>query len=103
MMFAEDNEIVREEEIIANTMNNNFTNITTHLKLKTTQIDSKANLKSMIGTFQNHESVERIKLANFHCKSSLKYNIVSELDVKKEILNFPPKKLPEKVILQPRC
>ena len=93
MMLAEDNEIVREEEIIANTMNNNFTNITTH--------HSKANLKSMIDTFQNHESVQRIKLANFHCKSSLKYNIVRELDVKKEILNFPPKKLPEKVIFHP--
>ena len=58
MMLAEDNEIVREEEIIANTMNNHFTNITTHLKLKTTKIDSKANLKSIIDTFQNHECSE---------------------------------------------
>ena len=101
MMLAEDNEIVREEEIKANTMNNHFTNITTHLKLKTTKIDSKANLKSIIDTFQNHVSVQRITLANFHCKSSLKFNIV-KLDVKKKDLNFPPKKLPEKVIFQPR-
>ena len=35
-------------------MNNYFTNITTHLKLKPTKIDPKANLESIIDTFQNH-------------------------------------------------
>ena len=82
MMLVEDNEIVREEEIIANIMNNYFTNITTHLKLKPTKIDPKANLESIIDTFQNHESVQRIKLANFHSKSSLKFNSISKLDVR---------------------
>ena len=66
MMLVEDNGIVRNEEIIANIMNNYFTNITTHLKLKPSNIDPKANLESIIDTFQNHESVQRIKLANFH-------------------------------------
>ena len=89
MMLVEDNEIVREEEIIPNIMSNYFTNISTHLKLKPTKIDPKANLESIIDTFQNHESVQRIKLANFHSKSSLRFN---ELDVKKEILNLSPKK-----------
>ena len=74
MMLVKNNEIVREKEIIANIMNNYFTNITTHLKLKPTKIDPKANLESIIDTFQNHESVQRIKLANFHSKSSLKFN-----------------------------
>ena len=96
MMLVEDNEIVREEEIIANIMNNYFTNITTHLKLKPTKTDPKANLESIIDTFQNHESVQRIKLANFHSKSSLKFNSVSELDVKKEILNLSSKKATRK-------
>ena len=96
MMLVEDNKIVREEEIIANIMNNYFTNITTHLKLKPTKIDPKANLESIIDTFQNHESVQRIKLANFHSKSSLKFNSVSELDVKKEILNLSSKKATRK-------
>ena len=64
-MLVKNNEIVREEEIIANIMNNYFTNITTHLKLKPTKIDSKANLESIIDTFQNHESVPRIKLQTF--------------------------------------
>ena len=96
MMLVEDNGIVRNEEIIANIMNNYFTNITTHLKLKPTKIDPKANLESIIDTFQNHESVRRIKLANFHSKSSLKFNSVSELDVKKEILNLSSKKATRK-------
>ena len=54
MMLVEDNEIVREEEIIPNIMSNYFTNITTHLKLKPTKIDPKANLESIWGTFENH-------------------------------------------------
>ena len=77
MMLVEDNGIVRNEEIIANIMNNYFTNITTHLKLKPTKIDPKANLESVIDTFQNRERVQGIKLANFHSKSSLKFNSVS--------------------------
>ena len=96
MMLAEGNEIVSEEETIANIMNNCFTNITTQLKLKPTKTDPKANLESIIDTFQNHESVQRIKLANFHSKSSLKFNSVSELDVKKEILNLSSKKATRK-------
>ena len=99
MMLVEDNEIVREEEIIANVMNNYFTNITTHLKLKSTKTDLIANLKSIIDTFQNHESVQRIKLVNFHSKSRLKFNSVSELDVKKEILNLSFKKATRKKCL----
>ena len=96
MVPVENNEIVREEEIIANIMNSYLTNITIHLKLKPTKTDPKANLKSIINTFQNHESVQRIKLANFHSKSNLKFNSVSELDVKKEILNLSSKKATRK-------
>ena len=84
------------EEIIGNVMNNYLTNVTTHLKLKPTKTDPKLNLESIIDTFQNHESVQRIKLANFHCKSSLKFNSVSELDIKKEILNLSSRKATRK-------
>ena len=37
-MLVENNEIVREEKIIANIMNNYFTNITTQLKIKPNNI-----------------------------------------------------------------
>ena len=73
-MLVENSEIVREEEIIANIMNNYFTNIIIHLKLKPTKIDHKANRESIIDTFQSHESVQRIKLPNFHCKASFHLN-----------------------------
>ena len=74
MMLVENKEIVREEEIIANIMNNHFTNITTHLTLKPTKIDPKENLESIIDTFQNHGSVQMIKLANVHSKYILKFS-----------------------------
>ena len=96
MMLVEDKEIVVEEEIIANIKNNYVTNITIHLNLKSTKIDLKANLESTIDTFQYHESVQRIKLANLHSKSSLKFNSVSEHDIKKEILNLSYKKATRK-------
>ena len=96
MLEQYDNEIVREEEIIANIMNNYFTKITTHLKLKPARIDPRVNLESIIDTFQNHESVQRIKLVNFHSKPSLKFNGVSKLDGKKEILNLSSKKATRK-------
>ena len=91
-MLVENNEIVREEEIMADIINNYFTNITTHLKLTPTKIDPKANLESIINTLKNNESVQRIKVANVHSKSSLKFNTVSELDVKKKMLNLSSKK-----------
>ena len=62
MTLVEDNGIVGKEEIVANIMNNYFSNITTHLKLKPTKIDPRANLESITDTFKNHESVQRIKL-----------------------------------------
>ena len=80
---------------MANIMNY-FTNIPAHLKLKPTKIYPKANLESMIDTFQNHKSVQRTKLTNFHSKYSLKFSSFSELDVKKEILNLPSKKATRK-------
>ena len=87
-MLLENKEIVREKQIIVNIMNNYFT----HLNLKPTKIDPKPNLECIVNTFQNHESVQRIKLANFLSKSRLKFNSVSELDVMQEILNLSSKK-----------
>ena len=65
MMLVEDNEILREEEIIAKIMNNCFTNITTHLKLKPTKIDPETNLESIIDTFQNMKVFRRLNLKTF--------------------------------------
>ena len=61
-----------------------------------TQTPPNIYLESIRDTFQNHESVQRSKLESFHSKSSLKFNSVSELDVKKEILNLSFKKATRK-------
>ena len=95
-MPVDKNEIVRKEEIIANNLNNYFTNITTHLKLKPTKIDPKVNVESITDIFQNHESVQSIKLENFHSKCCLKFNSVSELDAKEDILNLSSEKATRK-------
>ena len=60
------------------------------------------NLESITDTFQNHEIVQRIKLANFDSKSSSKFNSVSELDVKKEILNLSSKRATRKSDIPPK-
>ena len=59
-MLVEDNEIVREEETIANITNNYYPNIISYLKLKPSKIDPKAYLESIIDTFQNHVSIHRL-------------------------------------------
>ena len=102
MMLEENKEIVREKEIIANIMNTHFTNIITQLKLKHTKTDPKANLERIIDTFQNHKIFQRIKLANFHSKSSLKFNSVSELEVKKKILHLSSKRATRKDDIPPK-
>ena len=76
-MLLENSEIVGEEEVIVG-MNNYFTNITAYLKLKHTITNPKVNLKSIINTFQNSESVWGNNLSNFHSKSSLKLESVSK-------------------------
>ena len=64
IMHVENHKIVREEDIMANIMNIYFTNITIHLKLKTTKIDPKANLESIYKISSKIKKVS--KLANFH-------------------------------------
>ena len=83
-MLVENNEIVCKEEIMAKFMDNYFTNITTHLKIKPNKTGRKANLESIVDTFQNHENVQRIKFVDFHSKFSLKFNSVSELMSRKK-------------------
>ena len=47
-------------------MNNQFTGITIHLNLKPDQINHSENHTNIIENFKNHESIQRIKLANLN-------------------------------------
>ena len=76
-------------------MNNYFTGITSHLNRKPDQINHSENLTN-IGNFKNHESIQRIKLANFHHRQTFNFRYVSVKEVKKELMNLSSKKVTRK-------
>ena len=77
-------------------MNNYFTGITSHLNLKPDQINHSENLTNIIQNFKNHESIQRIKLANFHHRQTFSFCYVSVKEVKKELMNLYSKKVTKK-------
>ena len=77
-------------------MDNYFTGITSHLNLKPDQINHSENLTNIIENFKNHESIQRIKLANFHHRQSFNFHYVSVKEVKKELINLSSKKATRK-------
>ena len=77
-------------------MNNYFTGITNHLNLKPDQIKQSENPTNIIENFKNHESIKRIKLANFHHRQTFNFRYVSVKEVKKELMNLSSKKVTRK-------
>ena len=77
-------------------MNNYFTDITSHLNLKPDQINHSENLANIIENFKNHESIQKIKLANFHHRQIFNFRYVSVKEVKKELMNLSSKKATRK-------
>ena len=62
------------------------------MNLKANKISHREELVNILDTFKNHKSVQRMKLANFHSHSTLKFSKVTESEVRKEILNLSTKK-----------
>ena len=77
-------------------MNNYFIGITSHLNLKPDQINHSENLTNINEYFKNHESIQRIKLANFHHRQTFNCLHVSVKEVKKELMNLSFKKVTRK-------
>ena len=77
-------------------MNNCFTGITNHLYLKPAQINHSENLTNIIENFKNHESIEWIKLANFHHRQTFNFCYVSIKEGTKELMNLSSKKATRK-------
>ena len=77
-------------------MNNYFTGITDHLNLKPDQINRSENLANIIENFRNYESIQRIKLANFHHRQTFNFRYVSVKEVKKELMYLSFKKATRK-------
>ena len=84
------------DQDIANIVNNYFTGITSHLNLKPDQINHTENLTNINENFQNHESIQRIKLAIFHHRQTFNFHYVSVKEVKKELTNLSSKKATRK-------
>ena len=77
-------------------MNNYFTGITNHLNLKPDQIRHSENLTNITENFKNHESIQRIRLANFHHRQTFNFCYVSVKEVQKELMNLSSKKATRK-------
>ena len=77
---------------MTNIMNSYFISITNHLNLKPDQINNSENLTNIIENFENHGSIQRIKLANFHHRHSFNFRYVSVKEIKKELVNLSSKK-----------
>ena len=92
LILSQKTKIVTSDQGIANIMNNYFTGITSHLNLKPDQINHSENLTNIIENFKNHESIQRIKLANFHHRQIFNFCHVSVKEIKKELMNLSSKK-----------
>ena len=77
-------------------MNNYFLSITSHINIKPGQINYSENLTN-IENLKNHESIQRITLANFHHRQTFSFRYVSVKEVKKELMNLSSKKVTRKV------
>ena len=96
LILSEKNKIVTNDQDIANIMNNYFTGITSHLNLKPDQINHSENLTNIIEKMKNYESIQRIKLANFHDRQTFNFRYVNVKEVKKELMNLSSKKATRK-------
>ena len=96
LVLSEKNKIVTNDQDIANIMNHYFTGITSHLNLEPDQINHSENLTNIIENFKNHESIQRIKRANFHHRQTFNFRYVSVKEVKKELMNLSSKKVARK-------
>ena len=89
------NEIVNDDGKTATIMNRYFTNITKHKNFKANKMSHQEKLLSILDTFKNHMSMQRIKLANFDYYSTLNFSKVTESEVRKDILNLSSKNATE--------
>ena len=70
--------------------------MTSHVNLKPDQINHSENLTKIIENFKNYESIQMIKLANFHHRQTFNFCYVSAKEVKKELMNLSSKKVTRK-------
>ena len=90
LMIIEKKNLVSEESVLANMMDQYFTNITKQLKLK--KSPPLKNLEDIINYYHNHISIEKIRSSNNTQSKLFTFNLVSSDKSKQEILNLNNKK-----------
>ena len=88
LMLIEDNDLISEESILANTMNQYFTSITKQLNPK--KSPQLKNLEDIIN--YQHISTEKINSSNNTKTELFTFNLVSSDEIKREILTLNNKK-----------
>ena len=96
-MLIEDKNLISEEFVLANTMNQYFTNITKQLNVKKSR--QLKNFEGVSNYYHNHISIEKIKSSNNTHSKLFTFNLVSSDQIKSEILPLTIKKLQGKEIL----
>ena len=88
-MLIENNNLISEESVLANTMNQYFTNITKQLNIK-----KSPQLKNLedINYYHNHISTVKLKSSNITHFDLFTFNLVSSDEIKREILTLNNKK-----------
>ena len=89
-MLIENNNLISEESVLANTMNQYFTNITKQLNIK--KSPQLKNLEDIINYYHNHISIVKIKSSNNTHSDLFTFNLVSSDEIKREILTLNNKK-----------
>ena len=89
-MLIEDKNLISEEFVLANTMNQYFTNITKQLNVKKSR--QLKNFEGVSNYYHNHISIEKIKSSNNTHSKLFTFNLVSSDEIKSEILTLNNKK-----------
>ena len=76
-ILLREKKIVSDDKKIATITNNCFRKITKQVNLKASKFNQQEKLVSILDTFKNHDSVERIKLLNCYPKSTIIFSKVT--------------------------
>ena len=81
LMLIGNNNLISEESVLANAMNQYFTNITKQLNTK--KYFQLRNLEDIINYYHNHISIVKIKSSNNTHYDLFTFNLVSSDEIKK--------------------
>ena len=85
-MLIENNNLISKESVLANMMNQCFTDITKQLNIK--KSPELKNLEDIINYYHKHISIVKIMSSNNTHSDLFTFNLVSSDEIKREILHL---------------